>query len=386
MKHIKSYKELNEELTSNQRTWLHLPYLLPGILLKRFLGITTLLNYKWSEIKKKTEDSKFEPLLATSSNQISKMKRNINKITLKDLPENKLGFSTFLRTWNLYLVEGDKHSDSSSKDPKRQRPIVYLSKDEIKTGDFFCGERVSDTDIYSDFKMGKKDGKKEPEDLSKFPIIIMIAKADKAEETIDISKYIEDICLELKDDLPVEVRIDFNKIGDNLCLNIVSLESFDLFYSDDLDKKVEDIRKNIESYLQSQGYKLKGKVYYKLLGNLWYFGHGGRFDEIRRIGKYDDSKNRDRGYEQCRVSPNNAVNVKSISNMDTIYLGKKSKEFGTDKYPFYIDSGDIKVLLNDKDKCSNNSYTRPAPLVKGMLNSRDGENIQLRSILIEFGK
>lgn len=171
MKHIKSYRELNEELTSNQRTWLHLPYLLPGILLKRFLGITTLLNYKWSEIKKKTEDSKFEPLLATSSNQISKMKRNINKITLKDLPENKLGFSTFLRTWNLYLVEGDKHSDSSSKDPKSQRPIVYLSKDEIKTGDFYCGERLSDSDIYSDFKWSKKGGKTEPEDLSKFPII-----------------------------------------------------------------------------------------------------------------------------------------------------------------------------------------------------------------------
>jgi hypothetical protein len=137
MKHLKSYNELNEELTRNQRMWLHLPYVLPGLLIKRFLGITTLLNYKWSEIKKKTEDSKFDPIFAMSSHEIRQMGRNINKITLKDLPENKLGFATFLRTWNLYLVEGDTHKDSSSKDPKKQRPIVYLSKDEIKTGDFF---------------------------------------------------------------------------------------------------------------------------------------------------------------------------------------------------------------------------------------------------------
>jgi hypothetical protein len=382
MKHLKSYNELNEELTRNQRMWLHLPYVLPGLLIKRFLGITTLLNYKWSEIKKKTEDSKFDPIFAMSSHEIRQMGRNINKITLKDLPENKLGFATFLRTWNLYLVEGDTHKDSSSKDPKKQRPIVYLSKDEIKTGDFFCGERVSDSDIYPDFKYSKKVGRIEPDDLSKFPIIVMIAKADKAEETIDISKYIDDICLDLEDDLPVEVKINFNKIGDELWVNIVSFEDVDLFYSDDLDRRVEDLRKNIESYLQSQNYKLKGKVYYYLKNRLWYFGDKGRFSEIRKVGKYDDWKDRDREYNIRKVSPNNGVNVEFISNRSTTFLSKeKSKEFGTDRYQFYIDSGDIKILLNDRDNCSDN-YTRP----NGKFNSKDGQNIQLQSILIKFGK
>lgn len=382
MKHIKSYTELNEELTRKQRMWLHLPYVLPGILINRFLGITTLLNYKWSEIKKKTEDSKFDPILAISSHEISKMKRAINKITLKDLPENKLGFSTFLRSWNLYLVEGDTHSDSSSKDSKRRRPIVYLSKDEIKTGDFFCGERISDSNVYPDFKKSKKDGNIEPDDLSTYPIIVMIAKADNAEETIDMSKYIEDICLELEDDLPVEVKVNFDKIGDELWVNIISFEDVNLFYSEELDKKVEDLRKSIESYLQSQNYKLNGKVYYYLKGKLWYFGDKGRFNEIRTIGKYDDRRDGDRDYNIRKVSPNNGVNVSFISNRSTSFLNKnKAKEFGTDRYQFYIDAADIRTLISDSENCSDN-YTRP----NGRFNSKDGQNVQIQSLVIKFGK
>jgi hypothetical protein len=217
-----------------------MPYVLPGILINKFLGITTLLNYKWSEIKKKTENSKFDPILARSSHEIKKMERSIKKITLNDIPDNKLGFSTFLRSWKLYLVEGDTHSDSSSKDTKRRRPIVYLSKDEIKTGDFFCGERISDKDVYPNFK----NGQAYIYDLSTYPIIVMIAKADKAEETIDMSQYIKDICLDIKDDLLVEVKVNFNKIGDELSVYVNSNEDYNLLFTEELDKKIDKLMIN----------------------------------------------------------------------------------------------------------------------------------------------
>ena len=379
MKHLKSYNELNEELTRHQRMWLHLPYVLPGILIKRFLGITTLLNYKWSEIKKKTEDSKFDPILARSSHEISEMKRSIKKITLNDIPENKLGFATFLRSWKLYLVEVDTHSDSSSKDPKRRRPIVYLSKDEIKTGDFFCGERISDKDVYPNFK----NGQAYIYDLSTYPIIVMIAKADKAEETIDMSQYIKDICLEIEDDLPVEVKVNFNKIGDNLYVYVNSNEDYNLLFTEELDKKIEDLKKTIESFLHSQNYKLSGKVYYYLKGKMWYFGEGGRFPQIREFGKYDDRLNHD-GYDPnnfvVKVSPDNGINIPNISNRGTSFLRKsKAKDYGSDRYEFYIDSNDLRVLLDDKEMCSDN-YTKP----NGKLNSKDGQNIQIQSICIKF--
>lgn len=380
MKYLKSYHEINEELTRKQRMWLHLPYVLPGLLIKRFLGITTLLNYKWSEIKKKTTDYNFDPVLASASHEISQMKRDIKKISLKDLPDNKLGLATFFRNWNVYLVEGDTHSDSISKDPKKQRPIVYLTKDEIKTGDFYCGERISDTDVYSEFKHNKKDGETKPDDLSQYPIIVMIAKADKAEETIDMSKYIKDICVEIEDDLPVEVKINFDKIGDRLWVNIICTESSDLFFTEDLNSRIEELKKTIESYLQSQNYKLKGKVYYYLRGKMWYFGDKGRFPEIRKYGKYDDSRNRDRDYNVMFVSIENGVNLSRASHRNTTFLSKSlSKELGRERYEFYIDADDIRTLISDKENCSD-TYNRP----NGKFNSKDGQNIQIQSITIVF--
>ena len=374
MKHLKSYSQLNEDLTRKQRMILHMPYVLPGILINKFLGITTLLNYKWSEIKKKTENSNFDPILAISSHEISKMKRQIKKITLNDIPENKLGFATFLRSWNLYLVEGDTHSDSSSKDPLSRRPIVYLSKDEIKTGDFFCGERISDKDVYPNFK----NGQAYIYDLNTYPIIVMIAKADKAEETIDMSQYIKDICLEIKDDLPVEIKVSFNKIGDELYVDVNSNEDYNLLFTEELDKKIEDLKKTIESFLNSQNYKLSGKVYYYLKGKMWYFGEGGRFPEIREFGKYDDR--RKDAYDWIKVSPDNGINITSVSNGGTSLLsGSKAKKYGGDRYEFYIDSNDLRVLLDDKEMCSD-IHTKP----NGKFNSKDGQNIQIKSICIKF--
>ena len=176
----------------------------------------------------------------------------------------------------------------------------------------------------------------------------------------------------------LEVKVNFNKIGDELSVNVNSNEDYNLLFTEELDKKIEDLKKTIESFLHSQNYKLSGKVYYYLKDKLWYFGEGGRFPEIREFGKYDDRRKDD--YDWIKVSPDNGINITSVSNGGTSLLsGSKAKKYGGDSYEFYIDSNDLRLLLDDKEMCSN-TYNKP----NGKFNSKDGQNIQIQSICIKF--
>ena len=91
MRYIKSRDQLNEELNRTQRAILHLPMILGANLFKKLTGIEPLLNYKWTDIKKKTIDSKFDPLFAISrsSSPMNQINDRIEKIELKDIPKNK---------------------------------------------------------------------------------------------------------------------------------------------------------------------------------------------------------------------------------------------------------------------------------------------------------
>jgi len=383
MKYIKSYKELNEDLSRNQRMWIHSPILLGAFLLNKLIGVQPLFNYRWNEIKKKTTNSEFDPILATSGGELKEIKREFKKITLKDIPENKLGFSMFLRNWNIYLVTNDKHSDSSSKDPKSLRPIVYITKDEVKTGDYCIGERISDNVVYPDFKYSKKSGNIKPDNLNEYPIIIMIAKGDKAEETISMTQYIDDICLELEDDLMVKTNPYFSKKGDKISISIKSIDS-KLYFTDDLDSKLETIRKSVESYLKSEGYNLKGSIQY-YVDDLWYFGDKGRFKEMKEIGKLYDkqysSSEDDSRFNMVAISESNklVLNIKKCCN-NSLFLNKRSsKKFGFDRYNFRIKSNDLRLLISDKDNCSTIHY-----VINKKLSNSDPNSIELKSIEIYF--
>jgi hypothetical protein len=383
MKYIRSYNELNEELSRNQRMWIHLPIILGGLLLNKLTGVQPLFNYKWNEIKKKTTNSKFDPILASSGGELKKIKREFKKITRKDIPENKLGFSMFLRNWNIYLVTNDTHSDNSSNDPKYQRPIVYITKDEVKTGDYCIGERISDNVVYPDFKYSKKTGNIKPDNLNEYPIIVMIAKGDKAEETISMTQYIDDICLELEDDLMVKVDPYFNKNGDQISINIKPIDS-KIYFTDELDSKLDTIRKSVESYLQGEGYILKGTITY-YVENLWYFGDKGRFKEMKEMGELYDkqylSYEDDPRFAMVSVSESKklSLNIEKCCN-SSLFLNKRySKKFGYDKYDFRINSNDLRLLISDKENCSTTHY-----VINKKLSNSDPNSIELKSIKIYF--
>lgn len=355
MKYIESYSnyKVNEELTKNQRILLHLPYLLMGAL-GRKMGITTMLNYKWSEIKKKTKDSKFDPILARSGSEVSKMKRNLKKISINDLPENKLGFATFLRKWNLYLVEGDKHQDiypnDRSKSEQYKRPIVYISKDEIKTGDSYMGERISDREIYDQFQNSKKMGKEYPDNLTEFPIIVMIAKVDFAEESKDIEQYIDDICLDLEDELPVEAKPRVYETGDKIYVDISINDGHDVFYNEELSNRIKMVSESIRSYLRSTLYEFESEIFYSLKDQLTYYGNEGRFDEMRKLLKYYDriwNRDNDYGY----VNKADGININQISGVH-VDVSRDIDNIKKGRYYLRLVDDDLSILSKDIRNCS----------------------------------
>lgn len=355
MKYIESYSnyKVNEELTRNQRILLHLPYLLMGAL-GRKMGITTMLNYKWSEIKKKTKDSKFDPILARSGSEVSKMKRNLKKISINDLPENKLGFATFLRKWNLYLVEGDKHQDIYPNDRSRsdlyKRPIVYISKDEIQTGDSYMGERISDREIYDQFQNSKKMGKEYPDNLTEFPIIVMIAKVDFAEESKDIEQYIDDICLDLEDELPVEAKPRVYETGDKIYVDISINDGHDVVYNEELSNRIKMVSESIISYLRSTLYEFESEIFYSLKDQLTYYGNEGRFDEMRKLLKYYDriwNRDNDYGY----VNKADGININQISGVH-VDVSRDIDNIKKGRYYLRLLDDDLSILSKDIRNCS----------------------------------
>jgi hypothetical protein len=393
MKYLESYSnyKVNEELTRNQRILLHLPYLLMGAL-GRKMGITTMLNYKWGEIKKKTKDSKFDPILARSGSEVSKMKRNLKKISINDLPENKLGFATFLRKWNLYLVEGDKHQDIYPNDRSRsdlyKRPIVYISKDEIQTGDSYMGERISDREIYDQFKNSKKMGKEYPDNLTELPIIVMIAKVDFAEESKDIEQYIDDICLDLEDELPVEAKPRVYETGDKIFIDISINDGHDVVYNEELSSRIKMISESIKSYLKSTLYEFESEIFYSIKDQLTYYGNDGRFDKVRKLLKeYDRIWNRDddSGY----VNKADGININQING---IHVNVSRDTDGIKKGRYYIRlvDDDLSILNKDIQNCSTTLIKNwQADSIKKAKNGQRGpipDSIKIKKITISLNK
>lgn len=393
MKYLESYSnyKVNEELTRNQRILLHLPYLLMGAL-GRKMGITTMLNYKWGEIKKKTKDSKFDPILARSGSEVSKMKRNLKKISINDLPENKLGFATFLRKWNLYLVEGDKHQDIYPNDRSRsdlyKRPIVYISKDEIQTGDSYMGQRISDREIYDQFKDSKKMGKEYPDNLTELPIIVMIAKVDFAEESKDIEQYIDDICLDLEDELPVEAKPKVYETGDKIFIDISINDGHDVVYNEELSSRIKMISESIKSYLRSTLYEFESEIYYSVKDQLTYYGNDGRFDEVRKLLKHYDriwNRDDDSGY----VNKADGININQINGIH-VDVSRDTDVTKKGRYYIRLVDDDLSILNKDIQNCSTTLIKNwQTDSIKKAKNGQRGpipDSIKIKKITISLNK
>ena len=248
MKHLKKYDTyITEELREEEkRMILHSPILIGGFLLKKIFKLFPLLNYRYKEIKKKTNDSNFRSIIATSSSNGSQVKEPWRKITKEDFPKTKLSFGLMLDKWNFYIKEG-------GNDPGRvdrvKRDFIYITKDEINVGDYITGDRLSDNDVY-DLK-GKSDEFPSFFDTSKNPAIVVCAKFDNIEKSEDVKFYIEDVLLSEWEEYPYpERKITSNKQSDKYHVSV----RLDEVYDEKLGEKANKVAKRISGYLNDEGF------------------------------------------------------------------------------------------------------------------------------------
>ena len=271
MKHLKKYENyITEELREEEkRMLLHSPLLIGGFLLKKIFKLFPLLNYRYKEIKKKTNDSNFRSIIATSSSDGSQVKEPWRKITKEDFPKSKLGFGLMLDKWNFYIKEGG--NDPSRVTPTK-RDFIYITKDEINVGDYITGDRLNDNDVY-DLSVFKDDKRSLDDFRSKNPAIIVCAKFSNVEKSEDVKVYIEDVLLsEWEEYLYPERSITSNKQSDKYIVTIRIDEDYKgVTYTEDLGKKADRVAKRISGYLNDEGFgNFETKVAFQFDINKYY--------------------------------------------------------------------------------------------------------------------
>lgn len=382
MKHLQSYNnfnKVNEELTaSDKRSIRFIPQALLGFLGKKLLGIYPMLNLRWREMKRATTGLKDSPFI---TGDIGTMKYELVKMNIDDLPENSLKLAMFLRDWNIYLAK-----DYKSKVGEEERQVVYISKDELKQGDTYRGNRLSDSDIYSheNFIMKKNSkGNYYPSKLkypSNFPIIIMAAKYDELGKVKEVEQYVDDICLEIEDELPVEVKPFFKKEQDYLSLDIRIPDSQSIKYSDEVNYLLTEVSERVKDYLKSQNYNFNYIIKYRVKGPLFYNGNAGRFGtEI-----IESAKEYSRRYDEDTDKPlwNRYYKTLNVEKLSMSYISN-------DK--LVLTGSDIETLLSDLDNCTK-SWSLNADLERHPERADDLKErnkvteIELKQVLIEFRK
>jgi len=347
MKHLQSYNnfnKVNEELSpSEKRSLMFIPNAILGFLGKKLLGIYPMLNLKWSELKRATKGLKNSPFY-TGDTQT--MKHELEKITIDKLPPNSLKWAMFLRDWNLYLAK-DYKSTGGGENGKIARDVIYISKDEISKGDTYKGYRLSDSDIYSedDFIMSKNSkGKSYPDKLkdpANFPMILIAARYDELEKVKEVQQLVDDICLEIEDELPVDVKPFFSKEQDHLSLDIKVGESRTLLYSSDVDSLITDVAERIKDYLKEEKLNFNYIIKYKVEGPLFYNGDDGRFGtEIIPAAK--EYSNR---YDEDTDKPlwNRYYKTLNVEKLNSNYMSDNK---------LALTGSDIETLLSDLDNCT----------------------------------
>ncbi len=377
MKHLQSYNnfnKVNEELTSSEKRSIRfIPQAILGFLGKKILGIYPMLNLRWREMKRATTGLKDSPFITgTSYHQL--MKHELIKMSIDDLPENKLKLAMFLRDWNIFLAKDYKSTGGG----KVERDVIYISKDEIKKGDTYRGYRLNDSDIYPNESFLKNKLK----DPANFPIVLMVAKYDQVEKVKEIKQLVDDICLEIEDELPVVVKKYFSLEQDDLSLDIYPVDR-PLIYSSDVNYLINDVAERIKDYLKIEKLNFNYVIKYRVEGPLFYNGNAGRFgtEIIPAAQKYS------------------AINDESEPiwnrHYKTLNIGSMCSMWSDD---FCLTSDDIKTLLSDLGNCTKEiSLNRDletlditsvfdGPELIERIKKNKITEIQLKQILVQFKK
>jgi hypothetical protein len=386
VKHLQSYNnfsKVNEELSpTDKRSLRFIPQAILGFLGKKLLGIYPMLNLKWREMKRATTGLKDSPF-STGSQGV--MKYELVKMSIGDLPENNLKLAMFLTDWNVYLAENYK-SKGGGEHGNVERQVVYISKDELKIGDTYRGDRLNDSQIYpgENFIM-KKNSKgtyypsklKEP---AKFPMVIMVAKYDNIEKIKEMEQLVDDICLELEDELPVDVKPYFSKEQDHLSLDIKIGEGRTLLYSSDVNSLLTDVAERIKDYLKSEKLNFNYIIKYRVEGPLFYNGSAGRFgtEIIPAAKEYSNRYDEDTD----KALWNRHYKTLNVEKLNSNYMSDNK---------LALTGSDIETLLSDLDNCTKSwslnvdleRYPERADEIKERYKVTD---IELKQVSIVFRK
>lgn len=322
---IKTYNQFNEELTYNQRVLLKSPLILSSLLVN-LIDQYPLLNFKWNELKKKTTDGKFPAILVSGSN-LRTLTSKFKKIKKSDLPKNKLSLSLLLRKWNIYLFEIEPNNRIRSANAD---DVIYISRDELKPLDRVIVKSLPSSEIYKNYSNKKP---------SEFPTICIAAKIDNADKLKDISDYIDDILIELKDEYPVDIKTNVSTYGDSVKIPI----SFNSPYNwdEELDTVIHENAKRIKDYIGSEGYKMDYYLDWYVEKPFYYYGDKGRFKDIIPIA---DKWSREHDYTDDAMLYHRYNKCLNIS-----YFGGLNDDL------LRIESDDIRTLLSDPENCRKHS-------------------------------
>lgn len=348
MKHINTYKnfqKINEKLSpSEKRSLLFIPGALLGFVGKKLFGIYPLLNTRWSELKRSTKGYKDSPF---HTGDQSVIKYDLEKLSKDKLPSTSLKLGMFLRNWNIYVAK-DYKSTGGGEHGKVGRDVVYISKDEIKKGDQVKAYRLSDRDIYSSDEFIPEFGKGGKKVLSKLknpaelPMVIMVAKFDDVEKLKLIENYIDDICLEIEDELGVDVSVRFNIHGDLINIGI-PLVSKNIEYSTELSNMIEENSKRIVDYLKLEDLNFGYRIVWSIKDPLYYYGNAGRFGtEIIPL-----AKEHSRRWDNDSDKPiwNRYFTCLDLSRTSESHIDKKIN----------LTSLDLETLISDLKNCKKSS-------------------------------
>jgi hypothetical protein len=252
----------------------------------------------------------------------------------------------FLRDWNVYLAK-DYTSKGGGEYGNIERQVFYISKDELKQGDTYRGERLHDSDIYphENFIM-KKNSKgtyypSKLKDPANFPMILMAARYDELEKVKEVQQLVNDICLEIEDELPVEVKPFFKKEQDYLSLDIIIPDSQSIKYSNEVNHLLTDVSERIKDYMKLQNYNFDYIIKYKVKGPLFYNGNAGRFgtEVIEAAKEYS------RRYDEDTDKPlwNRYYKTLNVEKLSVNYASN-------DK--LVLTASDLDTLLSDLDNCT----------------------------------
>lgn len=196
MKTIKNYEKfVNENYKIDEswrqvKMWLQLPKILFEELLNKIISFVPKLSFKYDKLSAKIDTG--------SSLSKYKIDTEPQKLTLNDIKNksirNTLKTTGLFNSWNVYYMRTNDNRQFNDD----SRDVIYISKDELKKGDDYYGERISDSDFNKEYKKTNgsiKKMKRNNPDIEKFADIepqIYIVAAVHTDEHDEMKKERDD--------------------------------------------------------------------------------------------------------------------------------------------------------------------------------------------------